>query len=66
MSHTTHANLTADDRAERRARRQPRPPARRTATRSTIIARELKEADDAARTVAQFGQGIAYGVTYTA
>lgn len=64
MSHTTHANLTADERAERRARRQPRPPIRRTATRTAIVAAELREADDAARIVRQFGQGITYGVGY--
>lgn len=45
MSRTEHPNITADDRAERRARRQPRPPVRRTATRAAVVAAELREAD---------------------
>jgi hypothetical protein len=46
MAHSTHPHIDAADRAERRARRQPRPPVRRTATRSAIVAAELREITD--------------------
>ena len=42
MSRTTHANLTADERAERRARRQPRR-IRRTGTRAQIVAAAIEQ-----------------------
>jgi hypothetical protein len=40
MSRSTHPNLTADQRAERRARRAPRPPQRRTGTLVGILRAE--------------------------
>jgi hypothetical protein len=46
MSHSIHPNLTADQRAERRARRQPRPMVRRSGTRSAVVAAELAEITD--------------------
>ncbi len=46
MSRSTHPNLTADQRAERRARRAPRPPVRRTGTRAGVLAVELRETDE--------------------
>lgn len=46
MAHSIHPNLTADQRAERRARRQPRPPVRRQATRTAVVLAELREEDE--------------------
>lgn len=46
MSRTIHAVLTADQRAERRAARRPRPEARRLATRRAILARELADTEE--------------------
>lgn len=43
MSRSTHAILTADQRAERRAARTARPTVRRTGTRSGILAAELRD-----------------------
>lgn len=40
MSRSLHANLTADQRGERRARRAPRAAVRRTGTLSGILAAE--------------------------
>jgi hypothetical protein len=42
MSRTVHANLTADERAERRARRQP-VRIRRTNTRAAVVAAAITE-----------------------
>lgn len=46
MSRSIHPNLTADQRAERRARRSPRPTTARTGTRAAVIERELAEIAD--------------------
>jgi len=46
MARSAHANLTADQRAERRARRLPRKPVRRQATLDKIIAADLADATD--------------------
>lgn len=43
MSKSIHPNLTADQRAERRARRQPRPTERRQGTKPAIIATSLDD-----------------------
>ena len=43
MARSTHASYAAVDRYERRARRAPRPVARRHSTRSAVIAAALKE-----------------------
>lgn len=43
MSRSTHPNITADQRAERRARRAPRPTTRRTGTLSGILAAEARD-----------------------
>ncbi len=48
VSKSIHPNLTADQRAERRARRAPRPPVRRTGTRAGVLAVELRETDEEA------------------
>lgn len=45
MSRSTHANLSADDRGERRARRQPRPTVRRTGTLAGILRREALDTE---------------------
>jgi hypothetical protein len=41
MSRTTHARLTADERAERRYRRKPPRLGRRLTTRRAVIAAEV-------------------------
>jgi hypothetical protein len=46
MSKSIHPNLTADQRAERRARRQPRPTERRQGTRPAVLAAHLSETED--------------------
>ena len=59
MSKSIHPNLTADLRAERRARRQPRPTERRQGTLSAVIAADLRNAtslDDLGLTYPLFDQ----------
>jgi len=45
MSKSIHPNLTADQRAERRARRQPRPTERRQGTLSAVVAADLADCE---------------------
>lgn len=45
MSRTTHAHVDAADRAERRARRTPRKPVRRSGTRAAVITIAVAEFD---------------------
>lgn len=45
MSRSTHANLTADERGERNARRAPRRPVRRQGTLAAIIAADVRDSE---------------------
>ncbi len=43
MAHTLHAVQTADQRAERRAARKPRPTTRRQSTRTAVVLAAITE-----------------------
>ncbi len=55
MAHTLHAVQTADQRAERRAARKPRPTVRRQSTRTAVVLAALAEHDDAPSSLDDLG-----------